>query len=164
MKKLILLLLFVPLISFGQTAEDYFNSGNNKFKKNNYFGAGAIADYSKAIELDPEYAAAYSNRGIAKSDLKDYYGAIADYTKAIEINPDYADAYSNRGVAKADLKDYYGAIADYSKAIELNSDYVDAYYNRGNAKYDLKDYKEAIVESLNLLRMSQLIIFLEIKR
>jgi len=94
MKKLILLLLLVPLISFGQTAEDYFN----------------------------------------------------------------------RGVAKEKLKDYKEVIVDYSKAIELNSDYVDAYYNRGNAKYDLKDYKEAIVESLNLLRMSQLIIFLEIKR
>ena len=28
------------------------------------------------------------NRGVVKTELKDYYGAIADYTKAIEINPE----------------------------------------------------------------------------
>ena len=42
---------------------------------------GAIADYTKAIEIDPNYADAYNNRGIAKDELKDYKGAIADYTK-----------------------------------------------------------------------------------
>ena len=36
---------------------------------------GAIADYNKAIELNPNYAEAYYNRGSEKSDLKDYDGA-----------------------------------------------------------------------------------------
>ena len=48
---------------------------------------GAIADYNKAIELNPNFADAYNNRGLAKYDLKDYKGAIADYNKAIELNP-----------------------------------------------------------------------------
>ena len=55
---------------------------------------------TKAIELNPNYAKAYYNRGIAKFDLQDYKGAIADYTKAIELNPNYAKAYYNRGIAK----------------------------------------------------------------
>ncbi|MFL0727627.1 MAG: tetratricopeptide repeat protein [Prochlorococcus sp.] len=53
---------------------------------------GAIADYSKAIEIYPESAFAYNNRGNAKGELGDTKGAIADFNKAIEINPHYTDA------------------------------------------------------------------------
>ena len=91
--------------------------------------AGAIADYDKAIELDPKDASTYNNRAISKKNLKDYAGAIADYNKAIELDPQYAYAYNNRGIAKYDLKDYAGAIADYDKAIELNPKYTRAYKN-----------------------------------
>ena len=56
----------------------------------------AIEEYSKAIEINPEDASAYYNRGNKKSDLKDYRGAIKDYSKAIEIDPENASAYYNR--------------------------------------------------------------------
>ena len=36
---------------------------------------------------------AYNNRGVAKSELKQYKEAIADYDKAIELNPENAAAY-----------------------------------------------------------------------
>ena len=38
-------------------------------KLNNGDYYGAIADYTKAIELNPDDAAAYYNRGIAKRSL-----------------------------------------------------------------------------------------------
>ena len=41
--------------------EDYFNIGFSKYELGDY--SGAILDYSKAIELDPEFKEAYSNRG-----------------------------------------------------------------------------------------------------
>ena len=63
----------------------------------------AIADYTKAIEINPNYASTYYNRGILKKDLKDYSGAIADYTKAIELDPNFAFAYVNRGISKENL-------------------------------------------------------------
>ena len=69
---------------------------------------GAIADYDRALELNPQFAQAYYNRGNAKRTLKDYQGAIADYDKAIELNPRFAQAYYNRGVAKSDLGNYLG--------------------------------------------------------
>ena len=55
--------------------------------------------FSDAIELNPNDAEAYNNRGVAYSNKGDYDRAIADYTKAIELNPDYVEAYSNRGGA-----------------------------------------------------------------
>ena len=102
--------------AYAQTAEDWLNSGVAKTNRGDW--QGAIADFTKVIEIYPRYAVAYYNRGLAKDYLKDYRGAIADYTKAIEYNPNYAYAYSNRGNIKGELKDHLGAINDYTKAIE----------------------------------------------
>ena len=103
---------------------------------------GAIAEWTKLIELYPNCADCYNNRGLSKYQLKDYYGAIADYAKAIELIPNAA-FYTNRGASKRSLKDYYGAIADYTKAIELDPNYENAYYNRAIARYNLKDFNGA---------------------
>ncbi len=113
------------------TAEEYVDSGNAKSDLKDY--RGAIADYTKAIEINPNFADAYYNRGLAKADLKDYRGAIADYTKAIEIDPNDAKAYVNRGNAKFELGDKDGACLDWSKAGELGLDeaydYIKEYCN-----------------------------------
>ena len=47
----------------------------------------AIADYDEAIRLDPRYAVAYYNRGVAYCDKGDYDRAIADYNEAIRLDP-----------------------------------------------------------------------------
>ena len=55
-----------------------------------YFKSGehqkAIDDYSKAIELNPQYAYAYYNRGIAHNDLGEHQKAIDDYYQAGILN------------------------------------------------------------------------------
>ncbi len=48
----------------------------------------AIADYSKAIELDSSYALAYYNRGIAYYNTGQSDLAIADFNKAIQLSDD----------------------------------------------------------------------------
>ncbi len=125
-------------------AEKYFDNGSAKYKKGDL--KGAIADFNKAIELDPKNANTYNNRGNAKYELKQYDEAIKDYDKAIELNPDFALAYYNRGAAKYDLKQYGEAIKDYGKAIKLNPKFAKAYYSRGLVKAVLKQHKEAIAD------------------
>ena len=80
----------------------------------------AFADYDRAIELDPNYAAAYSNRGAAKERLGQHDAALADHNRAIELDPTLAIAYSNRGNAKERLGQHDAAFADYDRAIELD--------------------------------------------
>ena len=46
----------------------------------------AIADYTKAIQLDPDYALAYNNRGVAYRNLGQYASADADETKACSLD------------------------------------------------------------------------------
>jgi tetratricopeptide (TPR) repeat protein len=67
----------------------------------------AIADYSKAIELDPQSYASYNNRGNAELDQKNIKEAIADFDRAIKIKPDYAIAFCNRGLAYVEIKHYH---------------------------------------------------------
>ncbi|MCB0166741.1 MAG: tetratricopeptide repeat protein [Anaerolineae bacterium] len=89
----------------------------------------AIEEYSKAIELDPQYVDAYNYRGIAYANSEQYEKAIVDYNTAIELNPKYRWSYFNRGNAYRGQELYDEAIADFKKAIELDPEYVDALNN-----------------------------------
>ncbi|MGB3262319.1 MAG: tetratricopeptide repeat protein [Microcoleus sp.] len=113
-------------------AEDLFNSASTKSEAGDL--EGAIADYTAAIRLNPNYAQAYNKRGIIHGrNLKDYPAAKADFDRAIEIDPNYGDAYYNRARVREFLKDKEGAIGDYQKA-------ADIYQKSGNTN----DYQDAI--------------------
>jgi len=111
---------------------DLVNRGIEKGKKGDL--DGAIADFDRAIKLNPKDDAPYYNRAQARRLKKDAAGAIADYTKAIELGSTNPAAYNNRGNARSENKDLDGAIADYTRAIELKPDYARAYYNRAFTK------------------------------
>ncbi|GAH96835.1 unnamed protein product, partial [marine sediment metagenome] len=64
----------------------------------------AFADFAKAIQLNPKYANAYYNRGIAYGELRQHTKAVSDYTRAIELDPKYTEAYYNRGVQYVHLR------------------------------------------------------------
>ena len=131
--------------AIAESAEFYYERGNDKYDAEDY--KGALKDYKKAIKINPQYSDAYNKRGNVKLDLNLYKEAIKDYTKAIKINPQYGDAYYNRGLAKENLKDFEGAISDYTKAIEIypkGEDAGDAYHGRGYAKEMLKDFEGAM--------------------
>ena len=63
----------------------YFDSAKIKYDDRGDY-TGAIADYDKAIELDPNYAQPTQPR-LAKAEIKQYTEAIADYDKALELDP-----------------------------------------------------------------------------
>ena len=121
-----------PILIVQNAAEDLFNSGLVKSEAGDI--PGAIADYTAAIRLNPNYAKAHNKRGIIRGRyLKDYPAAKADFDRAIAINPNYGDAYYNRAKVRYLLEDKAGAIADYQKAAEL-------YQKDGNTK----DYQDAL--------------------
>ncbi len=115
------LVLGTPLMTGCSNFAAYMalSSADQKYETGDY--QGAIADWGKAIEINPQYADAYYNRGNAKRDLKDYQGAIADYSKAIQNDPQFADAYANRGLVKSKLGDENGFCTDAKKAASLGA-------------------------------------------
>ena len=74
----------------------------------------AIADFTKAIELDPEGASAYNHRGVAYANKLDFDSAIADFDKAIQFDPLLKNAHSNRGLAFSQKGDKARARADFA--------------------------------------------------
>lgn len=129
-----------------------FAEGNAYYNEQKF--AEAIVAYTRAIELNPYYADAYSNRGTAKDNLGQYKEAIADYDEAIRLQPDYAIAYSNRGYSKDRLGFHEEALKDIDEAIRLNPDYTDAYNNRGAVKDNLEQYEDAIKDFDTAIRLT----------
>lgn len=111
-------------IVFGQTAEENLEIGNLTLyvrdNKNETNPADAIKYFSKAIELDPNYAEAYLARARAKSSIQDFSGAMIDLNDAISLEPNNSDAFTERGNVKQMVGNITGALDDYEKAIQLN--------------------------------------------
>ena len=83
----------------------------------------AEADYTKAIELDPENDENYYQRGYFYIYyLEDNDKAIADFTKAIELDPLDPYNYYQRGYTFGENEQYNEALASYLKAEELDKD------------------------------------------
>jgi tetratricopeptide (TPR) repeat protein len=81
-----------PTTAKGWQEEGRLLAARNDFK-------GAIAAYSRAIELNPKLSMAWNGRGYARMRLADYKAAVEDFTGAIRVNPSYANAYRNRAAA-----------------------------------------------------------------
>ena len=93
----------------------------------------AIQAYNKALEINPQFADAWSSKGNALNSLSKYDEAIQACDKAIEINPQFAEAWNNKGAALYYQGKYDEAIQAYDKAIEINPQFADAWSSKGNA-------------------------------
>jgi tetratricopeptide (TPR) repeat protein len=106
-----------------------------------------------AIEINPNVAKYYSNRGNALKALKQFEAAVESYNKAIALKPDFAEAYSDRGIALKELKQFESAVSSYDNAIALKPEYAVAYYNRGNALKELKKLEASVASYDNAINL-----------
>ena len=125
------------IVQSGQeTAENaavaYYDRGTAYDDKNQL--DRAIADYSQAIRIKPDYANAFRNRGRAYGRTGHYDNAIADLDRAIKLDPNDVGAYSNRGFAYYYKGLYDRAIRDENRAIRLAPGDAISYFVRGLAK------------------------------
>lgn len=104
----------------------------------------AVQCYNEAIAINPNYAMAYSNKGISLDELGKKQEAIKAYNRAIEINPKFTDAYVNKGTVLNELGKNIESIACYDKAISIDKNYTGAYYNKGNALKCQAQYEKVI--------------------
>ena len=123
------------------TAHAYLQRGDTYADRQEY--ERAIADYTHAISLQPDYAEAYNNRGYAYYWQGQYASAIADYDRALALRPMYPYAYNNRGAAYMASGQAERAIPDFDRAIALQPDLMQVYTNRGNAYLRLGRLEQA---------------------
>lgn len=113
-------------------AEAAFARAHVLWDKNNICSDPALAVelLTKAVKLEPGYAAAYLRLGLAKSDLRDWEGAFDDITKSIRLQP-VAEAYAYRGLVSMRGGNYLGARKDFDRSLELRSRQHHAWNFRG---------------------------------
>ncbi len=141
------------MMSISEEAKKYFDLGMECLKNENF--EEAINNFTKVIEIDPNFKYVYNYRGFSYGSLRKYEEAIKDYTKAIEINENYKEVYYNRGVNYGSLRKYEEAIKDYTKAIEIDENYKEAYYNRGVNYGSLGKYEEAIKDYTKAIEIDE---------
>jgi tetratricopeptide (TPR) repeat protein len=126
-----------------------YNFGVLKYLTQDY--EGGIKQFTKAIELKPDFAYAYNDRGSCYRMMQKYPEAIKDYEEAAKRNPNLALALNNVGTVKKLMKDYAGAVAAYNRAMSIDPKFYLAYNNRGavlmeQGKFDqaLEDFNKTI--------------------
>jgi predicted O-linked N-acetylglucosamine transferase (SPINDLY family) len=123
-------------------AEPYYKRGNawNRLGR----PETALADYDRAIALDPCHARALCNRGAVLERLGRREEALDSYDRAITLDPLDFLAHYNRGSVLKDLKRFEEALTSYDKAVELKADFAASYINRGNVLGALQRHEDAI--------------------
>ncbi len=115
----------------------------------------AIADFNKAIEIDPTDLATYIDRANSKSYLKDFDGAISDYKYVVSIDSLGKDAeisYFYLGLIAYKTADYKISIYYFDKMLKLAPSDSEAYFNRGVAKSMLMDIDGSIADYDNAIK------------
>ena len=104
----------------------------------------AMQGYDRAIRLDPGFADAYANMGVALRTLGRYGAAIACYRRALALGPDNAGVRSNLGNALRDMDRHAEALAAHQRAVELDPAAPDAHYNLGLVLRDVGRFEDAL--------------------
>ncbi len=129
------LFTILALTPKSESVEDLFNKATQSFNE-------AMGHFDSAIMYNPDYAEAYQNRGLAKSNMGIVYTALDDFAKAIELKPEFSEAYNNRGKLFYRTGSFYGAQLDFDKAIEINPESYTAYFNRGVVRIKMGEKEE----------------------
>lgn len=128
-----------------------YSRGNTFLQEGQY--DAAIAEFNKALEINPKSALAYYHRGLAYSNKGLHNAAVADFTDAIALNPGILEktsvlhlAYFSRGVSYQATGKLGPAIEDFTRSIEINSTIAEAYAQRGKARLDRRENKLAMAD------------------
>ncbi len=113
----------------------------------------AIALYKKALELNPNYAAAHGNLGNSLVKKGQVDAAIAEYNKAIELYPRFPQAHLNLGTALFKRGQVDEARAQFEDAVEINPDDAGAHDMLGVALGEQGHLEAAIGEFQEALRL-----------
>jgi tetratricopeptide (TPR) repeat protein len=114
----------------------------------------AMADFDRAIELNPRNVLARVSRGRCWRRKGRLDLAIVEYNKAIADDPKCFAALVCRGVARSQQGDLDAAIKDYDRALELAPRSAETFDDRGVAFMYKGDCTRAIADHTRAIKLS----------
>jgi tetratricopeptide (TPR) repeat protein len=91
----------------------------------------AIADHTRAIQLQPDLADAFLNRGVCHAEKRDYARAIADFGEVLRLKPGNAAALNARCFTRAIADQLDEALPDCDRALAQSPNDPDFRDSRG---------------------------------
>lgn len=104
----------------------------------------AIAQFNRAVWLNPYDALPYYNLGLSYLLIGNYKKGIENFNISIEIDPGDPDAYDQRGRTFGQHGQVENAILDFNRAITIDPNHCNAYLNLGALLSSIQKYQEAI--------------------
>jgi tetratricopeptide (TPR) repeat protein len=114
----------------------------------------ALVQYTKALETQPQCAAANYRAGAVWASLGNSEEAIAHYSEAVKYDPNYVNAHNSLGKALVEQGRLSEAILHFSKALEIRPDYADAQNNMGSLLVEQGKLDEAVSHFAEALRIN----------
>lgn len=108
----------------------------------------AIADLTRAIELEPDNGLFRFQRGRVWHVQKNHKRALPDYDKSLELDPELDLALRSRGLLKESIRDLNGAISDFDAYLILEPDDVQILLKRGHTYLQQANFKFAKTDFL----------------
>ncbi|NJR52311.1 MAG: tetratricopeptide repeat protein [Leptolyngbyaceae cyanobacterium CSU_1_3] len=133
-------------------ALEWFEQGTQELLLGNF--EGALTNYDKGLEIQPENPEGWYTRGIVLHYLNDYGEAIASFDKARAINPNDHNVWNMRGVSLSHFNCCEAAISSFDQALKITPNHYQSWFNRGITLCDdLARYEEAITSFDEVLKV-----------
>lgn len=124
--------LYVQRKNLEKYAREYYLMGNECITQA-HDSRAAIANYDKAIELNPSYTDAWIRKGITLYNNKEYYEAEVCLNEAVRLSPMLFKAVYNRGKNRMALDNIEGALADFDRAVSIKPEHAKVHELFGDA-------------------------------
>ncbi|UFP94398.1 tetratricopeptide repeat protein [Gloeobacter morelensis] len=131
-------------------AQQRFNEAGAKAERGDY--AGAIADYSEAIRLYPQYYQALGKRADTRLKMDDLQGAVADYKAMLRVYPNDIGVYHNLAKAYFTLKNYPDTVIYTGEALNRNPGMIDVRQLRARALVRQGEFARAVADYNEILQ------------
>ena len=137
--------LYVQRKNLEKYAREYYFMGNECITQA-HDSRAAIANYDKAIELNPSYTDAWVRKGITLYNNKEYYEAEVCLNEAVRLSPMLFKAIYNRGKNRMALNNIEGALADFDRAVSIKPEHAKAHELFGDALMRTGKKEEAALQ------------------
>jgi tetratricopeptide (TPR) repeat protein len=135
-----------------QLSDLYNNRGTAYADKNDQ--DSALADYTYAIQLNPDNSVPYTNRGDLHYQKGDIDSAIEDYNTALRLQPTFERAYIGRTAAFLKKNDAQGALNSADQMISNEPNSAIAVETRAYVLKIIGRRDEAIADYRKALKMA----------
>lgn len=129
----------------------HYHQGSRQLNSNEH--EAALANFDRALKLQPEDYKAWFGRGMALGYLDCHAEALTSFEKALHLQPSASFGWHNRGIALGKLGRWSEALNSFDRALEFNPDSASIWHNRGLTLIDLECYESAVTSFERCLQL-----------